>query len=53
MMEHTRALLRFFADRKIEIGFDLSKMRARLLAVSGMLFCNERPEWVQVDGNTL
>jgi hypothetical protein len=52
MMEDAAARVRLFAERKIEVGFDLSQLRARPLAVSGMSFCNQRPEtqWVQVDG---
>jgi hypothetical protein len=52
MMEDTDARLRMFADEKIELGYDLSQMRARPLKVSGMRFCNPQPEtqWVQVDG---
>jgi hypothetical protein len=52
MMEDARARTQSFADRKIEVGFDLSKLRARPLAVTGMPFCNEGPDtqWVQVDG---
>jgi hypothetical protein len=53
MMEDTAARMRLFADKKIELGYDLSQMRARPLAVSGMPFCNQQPEtyWVQVDGD--
>jgi hypothetical protein len=52
MMEDAAARARLFAEKHIEIGFDMSQMRARPLAVSGMPHCNERPEtqWVQVDG---
>jgi hypothetical protein len=52
MMQDAAARARMFADKKIEIGFDMSQMRARPLVVSGMPFCNQRPEtqWVQVDG---
>jgi hypothetical protein len=52
MMEETRDRLRLFAEKKIELGFDMSQMRARPLTVSGMPFCNQQPEtqWVQVDG---
>ena len=52
MMEDAAARARAFAEKKIEIGFDMSQMRARPLAVSGMPFCNEQPDtqWVQVDG---
>jgi hypothetical protein len=52
MMEDARARLGMFAERKIEVGFDLSQMRARPLNVTGMPYCNQQPEtqWVQVDG---
>jgi hypothetical protein len=52
MLEDARARKNLFAEKKIEIGFDMSQMRARPLSVSGMPHCDDRPEtqWVQVDG---
>lgn len=52
MMEDTRARLELLAKKQVKIGYDLSKMRARPLSVSGLPHCDQQPgtQWVQVDG---
>jgi hypothetical protein len=52
MMEDARARMDLLAHSKIDIGFELSQMRARPISLSGMPFSDARPEtlWVQVDG---
>jgi hypothetical protein len=40
-------------ERNIKIGFDLSEMRARPVAVDGLSHCGvpeQPPEWIQLDG---
>ena len=52
MMEDTADRARLFAEKHIEVGFDLSQMRAQLVCGFRNTLCNERPgtQWVQVDG---
>jgi hypothetical protein len=52
MIEDARARNSLFAKKKVEIGFDLSQMRARPISISGISYCDEQPDtkWVQVDG---
>jgi hypothetical protein len=52
MIDDARTRIGTLTENKIEIGFDLSQMRARPITATGLRNCNERFEtqWVQVDG---
>jgi hypothetical protein len=51
-MADERARFVSLAQRNIKIGFDLSKMHARLVTLQGMPHCNsgQPVQWVHVDG---
>jgi hypothetical protein len=55
MMADTRARTASLAERGIEIGFDLSQLRAVPVEISGLSHCAERPgvEWVQLEGSMI
>lgn len=52
MMEDKATRTESLNQRKIKIGFDLSKLQARPIEVKGLHFCASRPDtqWVQLDG---
>jgi len=55
MMADTRARTASLAARGIEIGFDLSQLRAVPVEISGLPHCADRPgvEWVQLEGSMI
>ena len=54
-MADTRTRTASLAARGIEIGFDLSQLRAVPVEVSGLPHCADRPgvEWVQLEGSMI
>ena len=55
MMADTRTRTTSLAARGIEIGFDLSQLRAVPVEVSGLPHCADRPgvEWAQLEGSMI